>query len=403
MNKSFATGMLGMVLASTAYAGEGLYAVGTEPEDGLPLSYMIGSNLVYDDNVLCSGSNEEDSFAVEPYVGAAFVSISPQTLIEMYAKLGMIYYFDAPDQIDDVNSQSRLNLNIRHNITERLGINSNNMISYEMEPNYDYGYASSRRSEEHYYWSTDNYLSFRWSERLATRTGFVFEGLDYQDSDNSNRITVTGYHQFRYQWRPLTILTAEYRYGQSSGDGASSDSTDQYILVGAEHRVSPNAVGMFKVGAQLRDVDQGSNSSSPFAQLSFRTIINEQWSFTGFARYGLEMYDTVQILGAVPVEFDERETLRIGLTGAYKISPVLSAFGGVNYVPTTYSGGRVISSGASVGDQDEDLLNAYLGLSMKFTDNVSGSVTYSYTDSDSDIAGRDYDRSRISVGIDTQF
>lgn len=407
MKKTFTNGILSLALVSAANAGEGLYAVGIEPEDSIPLAWIAGMDLTYDDNFLASSSNEFETFSVTPYIGASLQSVSPQTLVEIFAKLGMNYYFDTPQGIDDTSSQSRLNLNIRHNFTERLGFTTNNMVAYEMEPNYDYGIASSRESEEHLYFVSDNYVSFRWNDLLSTRTGLELSGLNYQDTDESNRMTITGYHQFRYRLQPLTILTAEYRYSDSSGDGQSSDSTEHYLLVGAEHRVSPNTVGMFKVGVQARDVNDGSDSTSPFAQMSFRTIMNEQFSFSGYARYGIEGYDTVQTsvtgLIGIPVEYDERETLRLGLTGSYLISQQLSVFGGINYVPTRYAGGRIISSGLGAPDQDEDLINAYIGLSMKFTENLTGTLTYNHTDSTSDMADREYDRNRISLGVNTQF
>ncbi len=407
MNVALKNGILSLALVSAANAGEGLYAVGVEPEDSIPLAWVAGMDLTYDDNLLASNTNEADTFSVTPYIGASLQSVSPQTLVELFAKLGMNYYFDTPQGIDDTSNQSRLNLNIRHNFTERLGVTTNNMVAYEMEPNYDYGIASSRQSEEHFYFLSDTYFSFRWSDLLATRTGIELSALHYEETDESNRMTATGYHQFRYRLQPLTVLTAEARFAHSSGDGQSSDYTEQYLLVGAEHRVSPNTVGMFKVGVQRRDVDQGSDSTNPFAQLSFRTIMNEQFSVNGFVRYGIEGYDTVQTsvtgLIGVPVEYDERETLRLGLSGSYLISPQLALFAGVNYVPTQYSGGRIISSGLSAPDQDEDLINTYIGLSMKFTENVTGTLTYNYTQSDSDMTSRDYERNRISLGVNTQF
>jgi len=408
MKNALTNGILSLAFLSAANAAEGLYSVGVEPEDSIPLAWFAGMDLTYDDNLLASSNNEFDTFSVTPYIGASLQSVSPQTLVEVFAKLGMNYYFDTPPGIDDTSSQSRLNLSIRHNFTERLGVTSTNVLAYEMEPNYDYGIASSRQSEEHFFWSTDNYVSFRWNDLLSTRTGFQLTGLEYQNTDDSNRLTVTGYHQFRYRLQPLTILTAEYRYGVSTGDGQSSDSTEHYLLVGAEHRLSPNTVGMFKVGVQARDVDAGSSSTSPYAILSFRTIMNEQFSFSGYMHYGIEGYDTVQtgVPGLLPgtlVEYDERETLRLGLTGSYLISQQLSVFGGVNYVPTQYTSGRVIPTGAPASDVSEDLINTYVGLSMKFTENLTGTLTYNHTVSNSDITARDYDRNRISLGVNTQF
>jgi hypothetical protein len=153
--------------------------------------------------------------------------------------LGLIYYFDAPDGMDDINSQSRAGVNLTHRFSERLRFSSRNFISYELEPDYSYGYASSRALGEYFYWQTDNSVGYRWTERFATYTGLRLTGTDYSDVDNNDRFTWELYNQFRYQLSPQTVLTADYRYGQTSGDGVSSDSTNQYLLARCRASLQP--------------------------------------------------------------------------------------------------------------------------------------------------------------------
>jgi hypothetical protein len=200
------------------------------------------------------------------------------------------------------------------------------------------------------------------------------------------------------------VLTADYRYGQTSGDGLSSDSTDQYLLGGVEHRFSPNMIGILRVGAQFRDVDNGDNTNSPYGEFALNSQVTEQFRIRSFARYGIESYDTVQQVGGGLVEYDDRRTLRFGVSGEYAISPMLSVFGGLDYIPTNYADGRTVSgTPSSIADQDEDILNAYIGVSMKFNDFLTGTASYNFTNSSSDFANRDYDRNRISVGVSAEF
>jgi len=56
-----------------------------------------------------------------------------------------------------------------------------------------------------------------------------------------------------------------------------------------------------------------------------------------------------------------------------------------------------------VADQDETLMNAYVGASVRFTDYLTGSLTYNFTDADSDFDARSYDRNRITVGVEATF
>lgn len=413
MKRKFAFGLLNVAVVASA-SGQGLYSVGEEAKESLPLKWVVGASAIYDDNVapgtIDAGGNEvkDSSFALNPYVGVSFVSMTPQTTWDVYARLGLIYYFDAPDTMDDLSSQSRIGVNLTHRFSERLRFSSRNFISYELEPDYSYGYASSRTIGEYFYWSTDNSVGFRWSERVATYTGLGLTGTTYPDVDDNDRFTWQVYNQFRYQLSPQTVLTGDYRYSQTSASGIASDSSDQYLLGGIEHRFTPTSIGIVRAGVQFRDVDQGDNSTSPYLEAALNSQINEKFRVRSFARYGIESYDTVQSFEDsgkfYTVEYDDRETLRFGLSGDYAISPIFSLFGGLDYIPTSYRSGRVLTGGyvGSV-DQDEDILNAYIGLSVKFNETLTGTMSYTYTNSSSDIYGREYDRNRISVGVSAEF
>lgn len=396
-----------ILLVGGVSAQEGLYSVGADAQDSIPLKWVVGMSAIYDDNVNAgNGGAEEDSFALNPSLGASFISISPQTTWDVFARLGLIYYMDAPGNMDELNSQSRIGINLTHRFSERLRFVSRNFVSYELEPDYAYGYASARTAGEYFYWSTDNSVGYRWSERLGTYTGFNISGTTYADVNDNDRLNWQVYNQFRYQLTPQTVLTQDYRYGQTTGDGRSSDSETHYLLGGVEHRFSPSTVGVLRAGAQFRNVDDGDSNTSPYVEGSFRTRINEQFSVRSFIRYGMEYYDTVQTLPFGIVEYDNRITMRLGINAEYMISPMLSLFAGVDYIPTSFEEGRTLDTPPFVGvipDSDEDMINANIGISVRFTDFVTGSLTYNFTNSSSDIVNRDYDRNRISLGVSAEF
>lgn len=414
MKRKIPFGLLGLLAAGSASA-QGLYYVGSEAQESLPLKWVVGASVVYDDNVspgsIDAAGNpvEEDSFAINPYVGLSFVSMTPQTTWDVYARLGLIYYFDAPANMDEVSSQSRAGVNLTHRFSERLRFSSRNFVSYELEPDYSYGYASARSVGEYFFWQTDNSVGFRWTERVGTYTGLRLSGTQYADVDNNDRFTWELYNQFRYQLSPQTVLTADYRYSQTSGNGLSSDSTNQYLLGGLEHRFSPNTIGIVRAGAQFRSVDDGADTTSPYVEFALNSQVNSQFRVRSFARYGIESYDTVQRYDATlaaaldDVEFDDRQTLRLGVSGEYSISPTFSLFGGVDYIPTSYGSGRTIPAGVAVPDLEEDILNLYVGFSVKLTEILVGTASYNFTDSSSDFVGRDYDRNRISLGVSAEF
>ncbi len=406
MKRKFSPGLLTLLFAGSASA-QGLYYVGSEAQESIPLKWVVGVTGTYDDNVAPGFGDKESSFGTNPYVGLSFVSITPQTTWDVYARLGLVYYFDAPAGMDDTSSQSRAGINLTHRFSERLRFSSRNFISYELEPDYSYGYASSRQLGEYFYWQTDNSVGFRWSERFATYTGLRLTGTSYANSDNNDRLTWEVYNQGRYQLTPQSVLTFDVRYSETSGNGAYSDANDLYLLGGIEHRFSPNTIGIISVGAQMHEVDGGDNSTSPYLEMALNSQVNEQLRVRAFTRYGIENYNNIQFTPKNGlVQYDNTSTLRFGLSADYVISPMFSVFGGVDYIPTSFENGRSASTPpyiGSISDLNEDIINTYIGLSVKFNDYLTGTATYNYTNSNSDFDGRNYNRNRISVGVSTEF
>jgi hypothetical protein len=398
------------LLFACAASAQSLYDVGSQAQESVPLKWVVGLSAFYDDNVNAGGFGpEEGSGGLNPYVGLSFVNITPQTTWDVYARLGLIYYFDAPPGVDEASSQSRVGVDLTHRFSERLRFSSRNFVSYELNPDYSYAYASSAQTGEYFFWQSDNSIGYRWTERVATYTGFRLTGTTYEDSgtNNNDQIGWELYNQFRYQLGPQTVLTAEYRYRQTSAEGDASDTTDQFLLVGAEHRFSPNTIGIVRAGAQFHEVDGGDDYTSPYLEFAMNSQVNQQFSVRAYTRYGIEGYDTVQfdpVAGLV--EYEDTRALRIGVSSEYVISPMFSVFGGIDYLPTWYESGKSLESPPFLGnieDLNQDIYNINLGVSVRFNDLLTGTLTYNFTDSTSDIAGQDYDRNRINVGLSAEF
>jgi opacity protein-like surface antigen len=405
------------LLFSTAHGAEGLYYTGTEAQESVPIKWLVGGNLIFDDNINPGYQNnagqsvKDSSLATNPYVGASFVSLAPQTTLDVYGKLGMIYYFDSPDNMDDLNSQSRLGVNIIHRFSERLRYVSRNFVAYELEPDYSYGMASSRQSSELLSWSTDNSLGYRWTERFATYSGLRLNGSSSLEDNDAyhDRTTWLIYEQLRYQYTPQTVLISEIRYGKTTTQSSAPESDNQYLLIGADHRFSPNTIGTVRTGAQLRSVDGGSSSTSPYLEFALNSQINPQLSLGAFMRYGMEDEDSVLSPGTSGATFnyDERSVFRLGITGAYLISPDLSLNSGVDLIQSDYDSGRLLSGGApgtNAPSRSETTFNAYIGMSVKLTEFLYGNLSYNYSQVVSDVNDyREYDRNRVSVGVSAEF
>lgn len=79
-------------------------------------------------------------------------------------------------------------------------------------------------------------------------------------------------------------------------------------------------------------------------------------------------------------------------------------FGGLNVINSSFEEGRTADGlFTPVADQDETLINASIGSAYNFTDSLIGTLTYNFTDSDSDLVDRSYDRSTITAGLRLEF
>jgi hypothetical protein len=394
-----------MAMGSFAHA-DNLYYISEEAQDGTPVKWTAGLNGIWDDNPAPTSTGPgsgDGSFAVNPYLGVATVMVSPQTTIDIYGRLGVTYYADAPDALgDDTFYQARAGLNVTHRVNERLRLSSRNFVAYELEPDYSYGFATGRQNGEYLFYSSDQSVGYRWTERLGTYTGLRFTGLDY-DTANNDRNAWEFYQSFRYQVSPQTVAIAEYRYNSATGDGLASDSTGHFLLVGAEHRLSPNTVAIVRTGAQLRDVDGGDSSSSPYLEGALQSRINSQLFVRSFIRYGIEDYDTVQFIPTA-VEYSDRRVVRVGVSADYALSQFVTIFSGVDYIHADFQDGRDAATNVPVGfEPSEDLINLYVGFSYKINPVFSVNGSYNYTDSSSDIDSRSYDRNRVSLGVSAEF
>ena len=411
MNHNFRYLLL-VALSGPALAAEGLYHTGAEAQESIPIKLQLGLSAIFDDNVAAGSSTESDSsLAVSPKVGLAYSSATPQTTWDVYGNLGMIYYFDAPDSLNgnDSFSQSRINASVTHRFNERVRFVSRNYIANELEPEYSYGVASGRTGNETLTWMTDNSIGYRWTERLGTYTGIRFSGIradvDEGVRNNQDRTTVEFSEQFRYQLSPQSVLTPEYRIAQTDAINDASDSMDQYFLVGVDHRFSPNTIGIFKTGAQLRDVDEGDSGLCPYLEIALQSQVNQQLKLGAYTRYGAEFSDTVLTFGSNTYDYEDRRAMRLGFNAKYTITKEVSMLMGSDTILSDYAEGRNVANSNDFGDNKyENNFNAYIGFSTRLTDYLFCNLYYTYTQTFTDISDqREYVRNRISLGLSAEF
>ena len=420
MKKVLALSAVSLAVSGSLF-GQGLYNImpyDDDPVDALPLEWVAGVNLGYDDNVSPNGTelpgvSKDDSMYVGGFIQANYANVQPQTTYDFWGRVGLQYYIDDIERgggtggtDDQVAWDLGVGFNITHRYSERLRFRSRNSMVYQIEPDYTTSFGPDRRVGQYFRYSTDNSVGYSWTERFATVTGFRLNGVIYDDIDDRDVHEVLIYNQFRYRLSPATVLTASYRYGHTNNE-TGRDSDRHYILVGAEHRFSPTTVGVIRGGVTF--FDGNSSHTAPYLEGTLRVRTNEQFSFRGFIRYGYEDRGTflnyTRGSGATFSAFyDERITLRLGTQATYDLSPDVTLFGGINVVLAEYDDlDGVNSDPGAFSSIDEQLFNLNIGGSYRVMENVFVNGSYVYTNSGSDARSREYDRNRFNLGVRTTF
>ncbi|MGJ8656414.1 MAG: outer membrane beta-barrel protein [Akkermansiaceae bacterium] len=374
-------------LLSGVASAQGLFDVNPNESDdeSSPLRYTAGVSFGYDDNVNPTTAGPEDSSSyIKGSLGANLVVRGEQTSWDLNANLGVTNYFDDVTT-DDTIYNGNVAFNLNHRINDRTRFVSRNFFNYGLDLGNFYGPITSRQVEEYTYFSTDNAIGYRWTDRFATYTGIAFSMLDY-DGSASDVDSLAIYNQFRYTLNEQTTLTANVRYTMS--DYNSDDSDRVTTSVGFEHRLTDASTVVAEVGAQFGD------QTSAYGSFSYNNQVNTQLRARVFARYSQEDTDTI-FFGD---RYEDKTTLRIGAAADYTLSPQVTLTIGGNYTMSDYK------EASFSPDGDWDLFNIYVGATYKINDALSVRASANHSTSDAtNIPNREYDRNRYEVGVNYAF
>lgn len=406
---NFTKSLLAAALPCAASA-QGLYSIAPnddEASESLPITYTAGVAVGYDDNPNPLFGDAEESSYISGFVQANWTSVTPQTTWDIFARVGVRHFFEdfeSPSALggvgnsDSTNYNASVGVNFTKRFNERLRFSTRNLLAYETEPDFSFGIGTSNRAGNYFSYSSQNSIGYRWTERFGTQTGFDFAGIRYDDLDNSDFNQFTFRQQGRYRLSPATVVTAEYRYGIVDAD-VSGDQNSHFILAGVEHRFNPVSAIVLRAGAQIVDPDGGDTFTTPFVEAALRSQLTDQLGVNTFVRYSSEGFNRVLQSDNGLSVFEESQTVRLGVRANYAVNGNLSFFGGLNLVFTDYE--NEISG--SNGSGSETLYNLNAGFSYEFVESVFLTGSYNYTNAVSDFDGREYDRNRFELGLQTTF
>lgn len=390
--------MLGLVSGSF---GQGLLSIGQfggtdDFESKLPFTTTIGIDVGYDTNPnnAPSGDLKDSSGYIRGGINTQYGNGSRTTNVTLNAGISSIYYFDKPvGQDDDTFYTARVGLNVSHRINRQFTVGDNFYLSYEIEPDNAIGTSASRRLDQYLYGYNSLWASYAWTRRFSTVGRYTVTGIDYDDSAFSageDRWTHTFSAEMRYVMSRLTTLVGEYRYAITNYETGNSDYKSSFFLVGADHTMSSDLRGTWRVGAEYRDYDRGDGSWKPYLETSLRYALAERTSLVWFNRFGYEDSE-VNMSGHAT-----RLTFRSSLSAQHQLTKRFRTHGGITYVHDEYEGG--IRS-----DSTEDAVSLSLGVAYRIWSNWDLNAGYHFTYQASDSKFREYDRHRISLGASVTF
>lgn len=393
--KICATTTVALVLASSAGA-QGLLAVQNYSADfrnDQPLTWSVVMLSGYDslDFTLESPFIQDiESMFIQGGVGVTYTDADKTSPWSMALDLNAIHYLEGAGRFDDVFINARAAFNLAHSFSERLRVANNFYIAHEVEPNLATGASTTLFNGEYLYGFNNFNVSYAWSKRFSTVTSYTIDGVFYDDSTVSNledRLSHLVSQQFVYQTSKRTSLVAEYRYRRV--DYQNRDDVDyqsHFALVGVDHAWSERLTGNVRAGAEFFKSDR-SEKIAPYAETALEYAAARDTQVRWFAALGFDANE----IGA----FNSRYSGRTGINVNHQVNKRLRLNGGASYVYSVFD--------QAAGDVVENSVLLSAGIGYQIWENVGVDANYSFSILDSDDATREFDRHRVTLGLNASF
>lgn len=451
MNKLIASTGLVLLGAATAHASS-FYAPAPEltpKEKAKPWSVAATLRGFYDDNVLNSHEGTYTIFDPDPdnnpatndagyvqvrtdEIDSFGIEVTPQVglhlaLEQTYLSLnyGYTYWWYAENELED-EDQHRVDFTLRHTFTERFKISLENSFVKTHEPEIvDRGGAitsvlkRSNLSVLRNFSYVDSVYEF--TDQFSAGVGYDSKYYDYNNNDLEallNRwehlVRVDG------RWKALPDLTTlvgyQFGYVDYYGDGAMPGTgvpgipavdpevrnrEEHYFFAGADHNLVENLMASLRVGGQYTVYDnarpgQDDDNWTPYADARLTYNYNEgSFVYLG-VRHSVNTTDVGWTgINAVDPTLDQETTTVYGVW-EHRITPKLS--GKVNWQAQFGE-----FNGGGFDGQEEEIYIAGVGLEYSINEFLSADVAYRFTDLESDVRGREFDRNRIYLGLTASY
>ncbi len=369
------------VLTAASQAGaQGYLSIGANADSDferkLPFSWTVGAQLGWDSNVGVTSSNEQESAYISASIGIDYSSGDRRTAISYHGSYSPLWYFDAPDGVDEFQNNARFGMDYRRRINPKLVLTNSFYVSYEVEPDYQIGATVARRTEPYFYGYESLAAAYSWNRRFSTVTSFTVSGVYYDGGYGENYANYMLANEFRYAFSRTTTGTFTYRFGLTDYED-SDDTESHFILIGADHRFSPRLSGSIRTGVELRE-----SESTPYVETSLTYRVSRKTDVRWYSVYGY------------PIDSGSSDAdLRTGVTASHRFNSRFSGNLGAHYI------------GENSDFMDQETLALSTGFNYILYKNVSLNGGYSFTTSATDAPNGigEYDRHMVQLGIASRF
>lgn len=361
----------------------------------LPFHVSVSVRGGFDDNVLTSTFDRQSSPFVNVNFALTYNFGSPRMTIDLQTNGGITDYFNEPEGVNyDFNPN--VNFSITYKASPRLTLSETTYATYQNQPDFQYNAGLNRRSGAYFFSSNKFAATYRWRPRFSTVTSYTLTILQYNDATTAsfeNRFEHTFGNEFRFLVWPTTSVIAEYRLAIFDYENSVRNSISNFFLGGLDHSFSPRFSVSTRAGMEVRSYDNFGTRSDPYFEGTLSYALGPHLSLSWSNRYSIEEPD-------VPGS-QARTTFRSGLTGAYKVTPRITASLSAFYQHDVNDPSVVFIFVQPGFTEDSFSMNLALRYAINHT--WGAELGYDFTDVASDIALREYYRNRFYGGVNFTF
>jgi len=386
------------VLTALCFGQEGVsrpsFRLGVEPQDVSKVRFSGAVREGYDSNLFTTNEDPVGSFYSNVAAGVAYDFGSPRLRGTVSLGGGVTYYYTRPGEKIDYTGE--LSGEFEYRISPRMTLGGFTSTAYLSQPDLFIAGTSARRDGDYFFTDTGLDLSYAWSERVSSVTGYRFSSYYYvEDALNRSqgRISQEGAQSLRFQLWPKTVIVGEYRFNPVTYYYADQNNCGNYGLLGFDHQFNPRSFWSVRAGVEQRFLNNAVDGRSlyfgPYAQSEFEYFYGPTSFVSLLMRYGTEGSG----LNGVTI----RETFRTGIVVNHALTSRITLGLGFAYLHNRYDQPGVIL------DFTENIFEVSPEVNFQVNRWLALEAGYNFTTVLSEESVREYSRNIGYVGMVFSF